>query len=109
MKLSQFRALCVREWEQENSRGDVTALHLTDASFAELEREAIMDGEPGPFALYIDKADLPADTAGALLSTLSNPITRTPVKVTGGDTWDWFEVRRPVPYKLLEPADTIPA
>ena len=38
MKLSQFRALCVREWEQENSRGDVTALHLTDASFAELER-----------------------------------------------------------------------
>ena len=63
MKLSQFRALCVREWEQENSRGDVTALHLTDASFAELEREAIMDGEPGPFALYIDKADLPAVTA----------------------------------------------
>ena len=85
------------------------AVGIQAGRMAELEREAIMDGEPGPFALYIDKADLPAVTAGALLSTLSNPITRTPVKVTGGDTWDWFEVRRPVPYKLLEPADTIPA
>ena len=109
MKLSQFRALCVREWEQEDSRGDVTVLHLTDDSHAELSRDAIMDGDLPGLQLFIEKADLPAIACGAALSTLSNPITRTQVKVTRGDTWDWFEVRRPVPYKLLEPAEAIPA
>ena len=96
MKLSQFRALCVREWEQEGNRGDVIALQLTDDSLAELEADLLVDPDErfrsvlDPFALV-------------------NPITRSFVRVAGGDTWDWFEVRRPVPYKLLEPADTIPA
>lgn len=108
MKLSQFRLLCDREWRQER-RGDVTALHLTDESYAELEREALMDGDLVGLELFIRPEEVAAVACGAALSTLSNPVTRTPVKVTGGDAWDWFEVRRPVPYKLMEPADTIPA
>jgi hypothetical protein len=105
VKLGQFRALCIREWEQEDSRGDVTALHLTDESFAELERDAIMDGS-AMTGLELFIRDAPGD--GPMLSTLSNPVTRGPVTIDGGDTGDWFEVRRPVPYTLLEPADSIP-
>lgn len=108
MKLSQFRLLCDREWRQER-RGDVTALHLTDESYAELERDAITDGDLPGLELFIRKADLAAVTAGAALSALDNPVTRTPVKITGGDTWDWMEVRYAVPYRLLEPAGSIPA
>jgi len=111
VKLSQFRALCDREWRQE-SRGDVTALHLTDDSYAELQREAIMDGEfPGCCELFIEKAGAADARHGTAAVSFQNPVTRSPVKITGGGTWDWMEVRRPVPYALLEPADadTVPA
>ena len=110
MKLSQFRALCAREWDQE-SRGYVVALHLTDDSHAELTREAIMTGDMPGLELFINKLDAGDVCCGAAVSSLQNPLTRSVVKLTPGSTWDTFEVRRPVPYKLLEPAEagSIPA
>jgi hypothetical protein len=102
VKLDQFRLLCQREWAQEDSRGDVTALHLTDASYAELEREAIMDGMAPGLELFIKDTGIPA--CGVTLSVLLNPLTRSPVKVGGGSACDMMEVRCAVPYRLLEPA-----
>jgi hypothetical protein len=110
VKLSQFRALCHREWVQGDFRGDVVALHLTDESYDELSLEALTAGDLPDLELIINEPWVPERSCGAALSTLSNPVTRSQVKVTGGSDWDWVEVRRGVPYALLDAdAGTVPA
>jgi hypothetical protein len=79
VKLDQFKALCNREWTQ-NARGDVKALSLTDASYAELSADVIMSHDP-VFA---------PPTLGPL--ELVNPVTRSVVKVMAGADSDTAEV-----------------
>ena len=43
MKLADFNALCVREWDKPQ-RGDVASLCLTEAGHVELSRDMIMTG-----------------------------------------------------------------
>jgi hypothetical protein len=96
VKLDQFKLLCDREWRQER-RGDVTTLNLTAASLAELETDLIVN---------------PDDRCHSVLDpfALVNPVTRSPVKVTGGSIGiDMMEVRYAVPYGVLKDTDTIPA
>ena len=94
MKLSEFRELCDREWGE--ARGDVIGLCLTDESAGELHRDVIMDGSMSavPFPLLIDKSELAAIRAGEFVIPLSNPVTRSLVKVTKGADTDTAEVRR---------------
>lgn len=91
MRLEQFKALCAREWAQE-FRGDVQALNLTGDSHRELATDVLIEGyTPGPL-LCIDQAELPAIRAGASISTIVNPITRSVVRITGGADSDTAEV-----------------
>jgi hypothetical protein len=91
VKLDQFNALCYRAWAME-SRGDIIALHLTDASYAELEREVLADGALPGFRLFIEKREAPGAYRTPPLACLQNPVTRSPVEVTGGAARDTAEV-----------------
>ena len=91
MKLDQFMALCEREWTQE-FRGDVQALHLTADSHRELNTDVLVKGYSPGHLLYIDREELPAIRAGAAISIIVNPITRSEVKITGGADSDTAEV-----------------
>ena len=91
MKLDEFKALCDREWSRE-SRGDVQALNLTADSHRELCTDVLVKGyERGPL-LHIDREELPVVRAGASISTIVNPVTRSVVKITGGADTDTAEV-----------------
>ena len=91
MKLDQFKALCDREWAQE-FRGDVQGLSLTAGSHRELATDVLVEGYSPGHLLYIDPAELSAIRAGASISTIVNPITRSVVKITGGADSDTAEV-----------------
>jgi hypothetical protein len=91
VKLTEFNALCDREWRQE-FKGDVVALSLTDDSYRELDRDVIINGTQYPRPLFIDKSELPAIQAGGGIGIVMNPITRSVVKFTGGADRDTAEV-----------------
>jgi hypothetical protein len=76
VKLAEFDALCVREWDE--ARGDVTGLNLTDDSRQELVSDLLATGAHD----------------SAAMSAILNPVTRTAVKITGGASTDSAEVRR---------------
>ena len=80
MKLSEFRALCEREWNKPR-RGDIESLCLTEDSHRELDRDVIIEGYSPGHLVLIDKAELAAIRAGAPRSSIVNPITRTVVKI----------------------------
>jgi hypothetical protein len=84
VKIAEFNALCDREWA--NGRGDVTGLHLTDESFAELSLEALREAESAPLDVMLG--------AKPAASAVVNPVTRTVVKVQCGSVEDRAEVRR---------------
>ena len=94
MKLPDFHALCKREWE--NGHGDVESLHLTGASLLELTNDVLTDGSQGEMELFIKESDLAALTAGAAVSRVRNPITKTSVELRGGSHRDVAMVRRVV-------------
>ena len=79
MKLTEFNALCEREWGE--ACGDVTGLSLTDESRAELLDDALIQG-------------IQADTILLPRGELFNPVTRSVVKITGGASEDTASVRR---------------
>lgn len=80
MKLAEFNALCEREWNKPR-RGDIESLRLTGPGAAELSRDVLMGYPPLEILLNIKKSDLPAIRAGAAVSNVVNPITRTVVKI----------------------------
>ena len=80
MKLDQFNALCVREWEKPK-RGDIESVCLTGAGAAELCRDVLMDRTYDSCMLLIEESELPAIRAGACISRVVNPVTRTVVKI----------------------------
>jgi hypothetical protein len=104
VKLSQFYDLCDREWGQE-SRGDVRALSLTDASYEEL-RGDFTGSESSPISpaqireMQAALSGLAGDPAwrGKVMVLppgpleLVNPVTRSVVKVTDGADSDTAEV-----------------
>ena len=92
MKLDQFKALCDREWNQEGARGDITVLNLTSESQRELSTDVLVNGYSPGHLLFIDSADVPAIRAGASISTIVNPITRSVIKIVGGANSDTAEV-----------------
>ncbi len=91
MKLDEFKALCDREWAQE-FRGDITVLNLTDESHRELSTDVLVEGYSPGHLLFVDKDELPAIRAGAPISTIVNPITRSVIKIVGGADSDTAEV-----------------
>ena len=92
MKLAEFKALCEREWGE--ARGDVIGLHLTADSRRELATDVLVEGYSPGHLLYIDREEVAAIRAGASISTIVNPITRSVVKITGGAGEDSAEVYR---------------
>jgi hypothetical protein len=76
VKLSQFYDLCDREWAKPR-RGDVVSLCLTEASREELAIDAIACGAPAGYPLLAGKSELAGIAAGAAVSTILNPVTRT--------------------------------
>ena len=80
MKLADFNALCVREWEKPQ-RGDVASLCLTEVGHEELSRDMIMTGVDFGHELRLEKEDLPRISAGGPIGAVVNPITRTVVKI----------------------------
>ena len=94
MKLPDFQSLCEREWE--NGHGDIESLHLTDASLLELTNDVLMAGSQDEMELFIKESDLAALTAGAAVSRVRNPITKTSVELRGGSHRDVAVVRRVV-------------
>ena len=92
MKLAEFHALCEREWRE--ARGDVTGLNLTEDSRRELVNDVLINGAQDSLLLLIEKSELSAIRAGAGISEVTNPITRSAVKITGGASVDSAEVYR---------------
>lgn len=84
MNLDQFNGLCEREWGHGGAFNDVIALHLTNESLAELSGDIANHGSPFNYALGSTSGDKPKLVAvGFRASEVTNPITRTRVKVTG--------------------------
>ena len=92
MKLADFDALCEREWGE--ARGDVIGLCLTDDSRQELANDALTSDTFDSCLLLIKESELPAIRAGAGIGSVTNPITRSVVKITGGASVDSAEVYR---------------
>lgn len=92
MTVDEFNRLCRDEWE--HGHGDVTTLHLTSQSGEELRQDMILS--PGCDFFLFSGIDGICDDDPPL-SRISNPITRTPVRIKDGETSrDFFEVMRPV-------------
>lgn len=95
MRLAQFNALCEREWA--SGHGDVTALHLTGLSLAELAADVLMDGFQGETALLVKESEVADITCGAAIRRIRNPLTKTVVELSAdGGPWDSAEVRKPI-------------
>ncbi len=92
MKLDQFKALCDREWNQEGARGDIMVLNLTSESHRELSTDVLVKRYSPGHLIYVDREELPAIRAGASISTIVNPITRSVIKIIGGADSDTAEV-----------------
>jgi hypothetical protein len=92
VKLAEFNAICEREWRE--AHGDVMGLNLTDDSRQELVNDVLTSDTFDSCLLLIEESDLPAIRAGAGIGSVTNPITRTVVKITGGASVDSAEVRR---------------
>ncbi len=103
MKYAEFAALCQREWFHDpDLRGDVCALTLTRASLSELSEDVVtIGGDPCRSLVLRVPADCGHGIAGALAAELANPVTRTPVKVTGEASLDMYQVNRVVPAAVL--------
>lgn len=96
MKAAEFTALCLREWDEHH--GDVHALFLAPESLRELAEDVIADGS-GDFAQHVLRieagAEADAVAAGALLTEVQNPVTRSVVKLSsGGGPADLYTVTR---------------
>ena len=80
MKLAEFHALCDREWAKPK-RGDIESLCLTETGARELVNDVLMGGAWDSCLVFIEESELPAISAGAGISEVVNPITRTVVKI----------------------------
>lgn len=80
MKLAEFNALCDREWAKPK-RGDVESLRLTEAGRRELVNDVLVNGVQDNLVLHIERSEIAAIRAGAGISQVVNPITRTEVKI----------------------------
>jgi hypothetical protein len=80
VRLAEFYALCDREWSKP-LRGDIESLRLTEAGRRELVNDVIVNGAQDNLVLHIERSELPAIRAGAGISQVVNPITRTVVKI----------------------------
>ena len=91
MKVAQFNELCHREHDRDG--GTVSALHLTQESYAELLTEILGDG---PVQM---PPDLPSSPVGARLDAMTNPATRTVVNISRAPAFvpDTAEVTHWVP------------
>jgi hypothetical protein len=93
VKLDQFRTLCHSEWHSD-LRGDVQALRLTGPSLAELTAEVLADPEQSvmPTILRITPEQAENMTAGASLTEIVNPVTKSTVRVNLAPDRDTAEV-----------------
>jgi len=92
VNLAGFRELCEREWGE--ARGDVIGLRLTDESYEELTREALLERESTVFSLLVPESELEAIRSGESFPSLLNPVTLSAVAVTKGASVDSAEVYR---------------
>ena len=90
MKFSEFRELCQREWDK--CHGDIITLWLTSDSYRELQEESLMRGAADEKILHVSTGYEEASHASwgtwerarvpvASLNTVTNPLTRTPVRM----------------------------
>lgn len=73
VNIAGFNDLCRREFARD--KGDVVRLHLTRESYAAMLAEVLSNGAP------FEGDGLPEGTCGARLDAMTNPATRTVVKV----------------------------
>ena len=105
MKVAQFNELCHREHDRDG--GTVSALHLTQESYAELLTEILGDG---PVQM---PPDLPSSPVGARLDAMTNPATRTVVNISRApafvpDTAEvthWVPIPQPIEIKRRDPEE----
>jgi hypothetical protein len=82
MTLDDFQQLCHDQWMNQDLRGDVAKLWLTDESAIELTASVL--GAPDNAVDY----QLGVISSGAFVSKVLNPVTRTAVMVTPGNPAD---------------------
>lgn len=80
MKLAEFNDLCQREWDKPR-RGDVVSVSLTGPSAAELASDVLTQPQPASCLLLLREEEAAAMTAGAAVTEIPNPVTRTTVKI----------------------------
>lgn len=90
MKLTEFNELCIREWEDRH--GDILKLYLTPDSAHELSCEQLLAGGVEQMVLYVRQDQLADIAAGAVLTHMVNPITRTAIEIVVNDYRDGVEV-----------------
>lgn len=99
MKLDQFNDLCQRLWGENGVFSDVIALHLTGESQAELSADAATSGpveiNGGPFET--------GTRVGVRCDEITNPVTRSVVKVTGGADEDAVTMQTGINFSTGEP------
>ncbi len=82
MKLAWFNKLCDALWTGK-TRGDVTAISLTDDSYQELLTDVVTAASLLATS-HTQNPLMPGMPARAGLGEMVNPVTRSPVQVSGG-------------------------
>jgi len=84
MKVADFNALCHRSWTgSPNPYGDVVGLRLTSSSRVELVQDILSQGD-----LFTTLSDMPYGAAGFGVDEVTNPVTRSVVKIESTDDVD---------------------
>jgi hypothetical protein len=84
MKMSDFNVLCQRAWTDPISPyGDVTKLRLTSGSRVELVKDILSQGD-----LFTILSDMPYGPMGFIADEVTNPVTRSTVKIENTDDVD---------------------
>ena len=103
MKIAEFNDLCDREWAKRDrgGRGDVVSVSLTGPSAAELAADILTQPQVASCLLLLGKEEAATVTAGAAVTEIANPITRSTVKihVKNGGRRETARVRVPGGYR----------
>jgi hypothetical protein len=99
LRLADFNALCQDTWERGG--GDILRLHLTPESQLELTQDVLLSDTP--LVVRIDEKDVGKIRAGACISNVVNPITRTTVKIISDASRDAIEI-----FQIVRIADEYP-
>jgi hypothetical protein len=116
MNLKRFQDLCRDEWN--NRKGDVRTMWLVEDSYRQLNEDALAYRQTDKMDIYLDEDAAQNKVAGAQVSVLVNPYTRTVVKMRLARDTDvaevWygdghFETRFLDPEKATELGIQVPA